>query len=145
MSWKSRTPAQKAAWKKLKPWVKKQIKKQPLNIWARRIRKMFSYKCAWCSKTSKLEAHHIYFKSLYPSLKEDLGNGIILCLSCHDKIHSLYIKDQPNYWILINDLLKKVTYLKSLSLKKQNPSGHKYQVGCYQYLEPEGQQINQSV
>lgn len=136
MSKTKRTPAQKNAWKKLKPWIKKYIKKQPLNIWARRIRKEFNYECSCgCKKKTSLEAHHIYFKAEYPLLKEDLDNGVLLNIKCHDRIHSLYINDQAEYWKEINQFLQRRKKLKSLSRKKRNPSLHKYRE--YKFLDPE--------
>lgn len=135
-----RSPAQKAAWKKLKPWIKKYIKKQPLSIWARRIRKEYNFTCACgCGKTKSLEAHHIYFKSEYPLLKEDLDNGVLLNIKCHDGIHALYISNQKEYWNQINLFVQKRLKMKSLSKKKRNPSLHKYL--DYNYLDPDLFQI----
>ena len=122
----ARTAAQRRAWSKLPRHVKHHIRSQPLSVWAKRIKREFGHECAMCQTTESLEAHHIYFKSLYPSRIEDLDNGICLCTKCHDKAHSLYIQSPTAHYDLINVLNTKREKMKSISLKARNPSAQAY-------------------
>ena len=121
-----RSAAQRRAWSKLPRHVKRHIRSQPLSVWAKRIKREFGHECAMCQTTESLEAHHIYFKSLYPSRIEDLDNGICLCTKCHDKAHSLYIESPTAHYDLINVLNIKREKMKSISLKARNPSTQGY-------------------
>lgn len=116
-----RSPAQRAAWAKLSPWMKHKIKKSPQSVFARRTRREYGYCCAWCAKKRTLEAHHIYFRHTHPKLVEDLDNAVLLCTKCHDKIHALYTEDEIKYWDLISQLVIKRKAIK-LPKKKRNPS-----------------------
>jgi hypothetical protein len=61
------------------------------NIWRRLIFERDNYKCKSCNKTGgKLNAHHIYSYSIYPSLRLNIDNGITLCKQCHNKFHRKY-------------------------------------------------------
>jgi uncharacterized protein YlaI len=132
----ARTAAQRRAWSKLPRHVKRFIRTQPISVWAKRIKREFSYKCAMCETEDSLEAHHIYFKSLFPSRIDDLDNGISLCTKCHDRVHSLYIESPQAHFDLINILNKKREQMKSIDIKGRNPSGQSYQDG-FQILELE--------
>lgn len=125
----ARTAAQRKAWSKLPRHVKRFIRTQPISVWAKRIKREFSYRCAMCETEDSLEAHHIYFKSLFPSRIDDLDNGISLCTKCHDRVHSLYIESEQAHFDLINILNKKREPMKSIDLKGRNPSGESYQDG----------------
>lgn len=121
----TRTPKQRKAWKKLSKWTRMNIRQSPLAKWALKIRREFSYKCVLCNtETEQLEAHHIYLKSLYPTMKFDIDNGILLCLEDHDKIHTLLIDNPSQYFILISELNKKRIPIKRLKLR--NKSNYKY-------------------
>lgn len=47
------------------------------------IRCPYCVMCQTISESSRLQAHHIRPRSIYPQLACQLENGIMLCLSCH--------------------------------------------------------------
>lgn len=49
-----------------------------------------NHKCQCCGLEKKLQAHHIFSSKYYPSLKNDVNNGITLCKYCHQKYHTIY-------------------------------------------------------
>lgn len=49
-----------------------------------------NYKCQCCGLEKKLQVHHIFSSKYYPSLKNDVNNGITLCKYCHQKYHTIY-------------------------------------------------------
>ena len=132
----TRSPKQRAHWAKLPPWMKHQLKKAPLAVWARRIRKEFNYKCSRCPKKTNLEAHHIYPKHLHSKQIEDLDNGLLVCLKCHDEIHALLVKDPQQYYQEVMKLNSKREPMKSVPKKRRNPSGASYKL--YDEKVPEG-------
>jgi len=54
-----------------------------LKAWSKAVRS--GGKCEVCGGTSKLNAHHILDKKLYPAYKYEPLNGVALCCSCHSK------------------------------------------------------------
>lgn len=64
-----------------------------LNIWGSIIRTKSNNKCEICGSSNQINAHHIFYKSLYPKLMFNLNNGITLCKKHHQEIHS---------WIEVN-------------------------------------------
>jgi len=61
------------------------------------------YVCMKCNKkrktTRSLHAHHIHSWDKYPDLRYTMRNGIVLCISCHNKFHRKYkfkALDNPN-------------------------------------------------
>lgn len=45
-----------------------------------------NYVCRWCGdKPERLELHHIKRKGIYPDLKHDTSNLLMLCFPCHNK------------------------------------------------------------
>lgn len=52
-------------------------------------------RCALCFTTQNLQYHHILYRSERKDLIDEASNGIILCLTCHTKIHSNKKKYQP--------------------------------------------------
>jgi hypothetical protein len=44
--------------------------------------------CAHCGVTKNLHCHHIKGFRAYPELRYDVDNGIVLCSSCHQKLHA---------------------------------------------------------
>lgn len=46
--------------------------------------------CQCCGDPIDLECHHVMPLSQYPSLGTDVGNGILLCSSCHHDYHKAY-------------------------------------------------------
>lgn len=69
-------------------------------------------------------------------MREDLDNGIILCLKCHDEMHALLSKVPVEYYEEITRLNAKRDAMKSIPKKKRNPSGAKYRV--YDEKVPDG-------
>jgi predicted restriction endonuclease len=55
--------------------------------WAKEVKESWNNKCASCSSTKKLEAHHIMAKALFPELETLVTNGICLCHNCHWDLH----------------------------------------------------------
>lgn len=42
-----------------------------------------------CSDMKKLEVHHCLSRSLYPNIKGDEKNLVVLCSSCHSYLHNV--------------------------------------------------------
>lgn len=60
------------------------------RLWSKFIKARDSNRCVCCESTSSLQAHHIVRKSLYPWGVFELGNGITLCLECHQQVHAQF-------------------------------------------------------
>lgn len=56
--------------------------------WSKSIKFLDNKMCKNCDSTKNLHAHHIKPKTIFPKLSLKLDNGITLCKSCHNKIHS---------------------------------------------------------
>jgi 5-methylcytosine-specific restriction endonuclease McrA len=52
-----------------------------LKVWSKDIRKIGICDC--CGSTENLTAHHLWPKSLHPTLALVPENGVCLCLTCH--------------------------------------------------------------
>ena len=50
-------------------------------------------KCQKCANVKNLHVHHIKEFKDYPDLRWDINNGITVCVSCHEKIHSRRFPD----------------------------------------------------
>ena len=50
--------------------------------------------CQLCGGTSNLHRHHIRYGGMYGGRKTYIGNIIVLCDSCHRKVHS-----NKKYWM----------------------------------------------
>lgn len=58
-----------------------------LDKWARAV-KYGTKRCGVCGHIKDyLEAHHIFYKSLVPSLAYNVNNGLAVCEICHLQIH----------------------------------------------------------
>ena len=70
--------------------------------WSKKIRERGNYTCAYCGQYNKshVEAHHLFPIRDYPELVYDLGNGIVLCQSCHSRYHKLYQGRESPYTFL---------------------------------------------
>ena len=58
--------------------------------WRNSVYKKDKYKCQKCGKKCRKEtivAHHIKSWEKYPKLRFKIENGIVLCRSCHKKVH----------------------------------------------------------
>lgn len=57
------------------------------------IKKLFKGKCGLCGKSNGVHIHHIIYRSEDRSKIDDYNNLILLCLECHQKVHS-----NKKYW-----------------------------------------------
>lgn len=57
--------------------------------WRRQVFERDNYTCQDCSdsKGGNLEAHHLKEYSQFPELRYEVGNGLTLCKTCHEKRH----------------------------------------------------------
>ena len=65
--------------------------------WKRLVLERDGYKCKHCGgwhKGIELQVHHIFKWHLYPKLRYDVRNGIVLCKDCH----KLYDKNERIIW-----------------------------------------------
>ncbi|AFY21379.1 HNH endonuclease [Pseudomonas sp. UW4] len=69
--------------------------KWALRLWSRYIKARDQYKCVVCSSKEKIQAHHIFRRSLYPHGWFQPGNGITLCFTCHNRQHATF-NGSPN-------------------------------------------------
>lgn len=46
-----------------------------------------------CSDMNKLEVHHILARSIYPELKGDERNLVVLCSKCHSYLHNVIMPE----------------------------------------------------
>jgi len=60
---------------------KKAIKKELDSLWSKAVR--LPGKCAVCSSTNRLNAHHIFGKGAFKALRWDVENGLCLCVYHH--------------------------------------------------------------
>ena len=61
------------------------------NEWRDAVFKRDSYACVDCGKIGgKLQAHHKAPYSLFKELRNDVANGITVCISCHKKMHKAF-------------------------------------------------------
>lgn len=61
-----------------------------LRLWARYIKVRDRHQCVRCQSTERIQAHHIFRRSLYPHGWYQPGNGITLCHECHDMNHMVF-------------------------------------------------------
>ena len=61
--------------------------------WRALILERDSNKCQKCANVKNLHVHHIKEFKDYPDLRWDVNNGITVCVSCHEKIHSRRFPD----------------------------------------------------
>lgn len=70
--------------------------------WSKAVKQAGKYVCINCRATSKLVAHHILSFRDFPLLRYDVKNGVVLCRSCHPKVHfkkSHYQKMQKKRYV----------------------------------------------
>ena len=59
-----------------------------MNTWRNLVFNLGSFTCKHCNKVGgKLHAHHKAPYSLFPKLRWELNNGMVLCENCHKKLH----------------------------------------------------------
>lgn len=61
-----------------------------LRLWSRYIKTRDRHQCVRCQSTDRIQAHHIFRRSLYPYGWYQPGNGVTLCHECHGLNHSLF-------------------------------------------------------
>ena len=62
--------------------TKKSINKQKLIEWAKQVKERDGHKCIICSRTEKLQSHHL-INARYLKTRFELDNGVTLCFFCH--------------------------------------------------------------
>lgn len=55
--------------------------------WKLSVRKKYNNTCAECGSNKKLHAHHIKPFAIFPELRFEISNGLLLCQSCHISYH----------------------------------------------------------
>ena len=61
-----------------------------IRLWSRYIKTRDRHQCVRCQSTDRIQAHHIFRRSLYPHGWYQPGNGVTLCYECHGLNHSLF-------------------------------------------------------
>lgn len=61
-------------------------------IWQQEVYKKDNCICRICGSKKDIVAHHLKLFSGFPELRFDVNNGIVLCRSCHGKVHFGKIK-----------------------------------------------------
>lgn len=61
-------------------------------LWKLNLFKKYNYCCCKCGCTVNLTLHHLFPKSLYPHLKTNVVNQIVLCEDCHKHYHNNFLK-----------------------------------------------------
>ena len=56
-------------------------------IWRNEIYKRDGWTCRLCKSKRQIIAHHLKLFSDFPELRFSTDNGIVLCRSCHAKVH----------------------------------------------------------
>jgi hypothetical protein len=57
------------------------------KIWKEKLLEIYEKKCGKCKSEKRLHGHHIKCFYEFPELRYDIDNGILLCQSCHSKLH----------------------------------------------------------
>ena len=58
-----------------------------LALWSRFIRARDTHQCVVCNSDDRVQAHHIFRRTLLSQARYELGNGITLCYECHKVAH----------------------------------------------------------
>lgn len=61
--------------------------------WTRKVKERDGYKCVKCGAIGKLHAHHVVRWRKDASKRFDVGNGITLCVPCHQLEHKVRFPD----------------------------------------------------
>jgi len=68
---------------------KAEFSKQKLFNWAQKVKK--DGVCDICNESDMpMTAHHVWAKSIHPTMAYERANGVCLCLDCHNKYHKKY-------------------------------------------------------
>lgn len=68
--------------------LRKRSERWCLRLWSRYIKTRDRHQCVRCQSKERIQAHHIFRRSLYPWGWYQPGNGITLCHECHEMYHS---------------------------------------------------------
>lgn len=60
--------------------------------WRNEVYKKDGWTCRICGSKKKIVAHHLKLFSEFPELRFSVDNGIVLCRSCHLKVHKNLIE-----------------------------------------------------
>lgn len=61
--------------------------------WAADVKRRDHYTCVVCGRRGvALNSHHLNAWASHPTERYDVGNGVCLCQSCHDRFHVIYSK-----------------------------------------------------
>ena len=63
------------------------------QAWREKVLEKDGNKCVCCGSDGPLHAHHILPYAIYEELREDVDNGVTLCVDCHNRFHAGYGKD----------------------------------------------------
>ena len=72
------------------------LKEELDGYWSLIVRALFHQKCAWCGSTSRLQADHIFSRTMN-STRWVIRNGVCLCYRCH--FHRKHY--EPMEWALM--------------------------------------------
>lgn len=92
--------------------------------WAERVKSRDNYTCRKCGSQDDLEAHHLFSKTGFPHLAEEIHNGATLCERCHKLFHSRFgaggvtTAYEYLYWLFEEDQHDLVSLLQ---IKKMSP------------------------
>ena len=75
--------------------VKKKKAKDISKTNREKTKELFKGKCGLCKQRVGAHIHHIAYKSEDKSKIDDLENLILLCIECHEKVHSNKEEWQP--------------------------------------------------
>ncbi len=73
--------------KLLRAIVNKRSDRWCLSLWSRFIRARDGQQCVVCSSDDRIQAHHVFRRTLLPHARYETGNGITLCYQCHKIAH----------------------------------------------------------
>ena len=62
-----------------------------IQNWSKKVRKTgHCHCCGYMIEAQELQAHHLWSKSLHPTLAIEVTNGVALCDDCHQGYHRKY-------------------------------------------------------
>ena len=77
------------------------------RTWAKAVKIRDNYTCRLCNsalQSNKLHAHHIKTYLDYPDLRDDVNNGITVCIPCHHKIHNNMLTPKDLIKMAMNEI-----------------------------------------